>query len=201
MTQFTWYPVNCFLSCNAPRHQTYNEKNLLTSMETLQGEGLQDWASVHWLGYTSQAAWRSPDCTKSTKSLWNPPFPREGASQVPHTLKDCMRQWRRRSCLLNWSVTAPFPISVSQHPFTALIYCRLALGHSLHSAAWPALRAHEPQLGQLLSLPRLAFQHKSNVYPPKYKPITLSDIPKKLSCCVFSLHKLTGWQQSCWIMR
>lgn len=50
----------------------------------------------------------------STRSLWNTPYPKEGVSRIPCSMRDCVRQWGRRSCLLDQKITARFPnVSIS----------------------------------------------------------------------------------------
>lgn len=86
----------------------------------------------------------------STRSLWNPPCPKEGASKIPCSMRDCIRQWVRRSCLLDQKITARFPnLSV-----LTSIQCP-------STAGWPLAIAHNPQFGKH---PRLMIHSLASIW-------------------------------------
>lgn len=130
-------------------------------METLQGEGLQDCASVYWLGCmgATRVHQEHKELVESLISQERS-FPKPSHCERGHEAVN--------EKMLFAELRYPCSISSSQDPFTVSTYCRLALSHSLHSTVCPALRAHEPQLGQLLTLPSLLF-NTNKMFNPKIK--------------------------------
>lgn len=124
-------------------------------METLQGAGLQDCASVYWLGCMRATRVHQESLISQERSFPKPSHRERGHETVNEKMVFAELKY-------------PCSISSSQDPLTVSTYCRLALSHSLHSTVWPALRAHEPQLGQLLTLPSLLF-NTNKMFIPKIK--------------------------------